>query len=198
MTQAPRPLTGYPALTTPLRWGNVHLTGFRRLHELPDVDAVQSVNVVPFVGNDCVVITVANDDVSLPGGTMERGETFLETARREIREEVGAEILSLTLVGQWDCHSDDPEPWRAHLPHPDFIRLVLCGEIAIVGPAENPEDAEQISRVDVVPLDVAVSFLASSGRRELAELYRLAHGIWTALPEANRSIDRFDAHRRAG
>lgn len=193
-----RPLAGYPVLTTPLRWGNVHLTGFQLLHEVPDVDHVQSVNIVPFVGDHCVVITVGDGDASLPGGTMERGETFLETARREIREEVGAEILSLALVGQWDCHSDDAEPWRAHLPHPDFIRLVLCGEIAIVGPPENPEDAEQISRVDVVPLDVADSFLALSGRRELAELYRLAHGIWTALPEANRSIDGFDAYRRAG
>lgn len=177
MTQPARPLTEYPVLTTPLRWGNVHLTGF----QLPDVDHVQSVNIVPFVGDHCVVITVGDSDASLPGGTMERGETFLETARREIREEireeVGAEILSLALVGRWDCHSDDAEPWRAHLPHPDLIRLVLCGEIAIVGPPENPEDAEQISRVDVVPLDVADSFLASSGWRELAELYRLAHGI---------------------
>jgi len=198
LTDVDRSLDEFPTLSAPLRWGNISLTGFQLLNDLPPIEEVQSVNVVPFIGNDCVVISLAGGSVNLPGGTMERGESFLETARREIREEVGAEIRSLALIGQWACHSDDPKPWRSHLPHPDFIRVVLCGEIEIVRPPENPEDGEQIARVEVLPLEEAISRLDAAQRHELAALYRVAHAIWTAAPGRSSSIRQFDAHRRGG
>ncbi len=198
MTDIDRSLIEFPALASPARWGNITLTGFRLRDELPPINEVQSVNVVPFVGNDCVVIGLEDGGVNLPGGTMEIGESFLETARRELREEVGAEIISLALIGQWSCHSDDPRPWRQHLPHPQFIRLVLCGEVEIVGLPENPVDGEQVTRVDVLPLDDAVARLRSAARPELAELYDLAHMIWSRRSERFPSTVRFDAHRRDG
>ena len=195
MTGNDRSLVEFPALSAPLRWRNISLTGFQVLDDLPPIEEVQSVNVVPFVGNACIVIGLADGSVSLPGGTMERGESFLETARRELREEVGAEIRSLALVGQWACHSHDPRPWRSHLPHPDFIRLVLCGEVEIVGPPENPTDGEQVARVEVLSLNAAVACLAAAQRHELAALYQVAHEIWTKALVPSPSIRRFDAHR---
>ena len=35
----------------------------------------------------------------VPGGAMEIGETYEETAKREIREEVGVEVTNLCLFG---------------------------------------------------------------------------------------------------
>lgn len=40
-----------------------------------------------------------NDCWGVPGGAMELGETFEETARRETREEIGVELGSLELFG---------------------------------------------------------------------------------------------------
>lgn len=40
-----------------------------------------------------------NDSWGVPGGAMELGETFEDTARRETREEIGVEVGSLELFG---------------------------------------------------------------------------------------------------
>lgn len=166
----------FPALARPGRWGNVTLAPFVLDDAVPPLSRVQSVNVVPFVGGGglCVVIGFGDGSATLPGGTIERSESLLGAARREVREEAGAVIHALSPIGHWPCHSGDPGPWRSHLPHPDFLRVVFRGEVSIVGPPGNPAGAEQITRVEVLPLAEATSWLRSAGRADLADLYRLA------------------------
>lgn len=164
----------FPALAISRRWGNVTLAPFSRETTLPPISQVQSVNVVPFHNDSCVVIGLEDGSMTLPGGTIEPGESFLATARRELVEETGAEIHTLSLIGSWACHSEDDMPWRAHLAHPDFLRLVFWGDVSIVSTPANPADAERITSVDLLSIDEAGQRLRAAGRDDLADLYGLA------------------------
>ncbi len=164
----------FPALFLPVRWGNVSLTGFHLHDGWPDIDQVQSVNVVPFVGEQCIVIGLDDERTILPGGTRELGESLLETALRELREETGASFQTCTPFAYWECHSDDDRPWRPFLSHPDFLRVVCFADVVIESKPTNPDDAEQVTEVALVTLEEALSRFTLDDRPELAAIYALA------------------------
>ena len=66
----------YPALFSPLDRGVVRVAGFTRTATVPDRSLIQSINVVAFVDDRCVVVEVANGSLTLPGGTREPGESL--------------------------------------------------------------------------------------------------------------------------
>ena len=169
----------YPALATPVRWANTALTGCHLVTGAPDTSLLQSVNLVPFVGDRVLVIALASGHIMLPGGTIEAGETLLETIEREMAEETGYRILTCHPFAALECISYDARPWRPHLPHPRFERLVCVGDVEPDGLPTNPADAEQIAHVDLLPLPTAVNRLRLAGRPELADLYRLAADVRT-------------------
>lgn len=45
---------------------------------------------------------------ALPGGFVDEGETPLEAAKRELKEETNLVVKSLTYVGKWDKDGRDP------------------------------------------------------------------------------------------
>ncbi|MBR4580153.1 MAG: NUDIX hydrolase [Lachnospiraceae bacterium] len=55
-------------------------------------------------------------DWGIPGGTMETGETYIETATREIREEAGIEVTNLKLFGIYSG-----EDRMIHYPNMDIV-----------------------------------------------------------------------------
>lgn len=154
-------------------WGPIYAQ-FHRLDAHPPAEQVANVSVVPRVGERWAIISVDGKAWDLPGGTLEVGETVLAAARRELMEELGAELLDHQVVGAWNCRSLAEEPYRPHQPHPEFLRLVFIGEVRLVGPPTNPEGCEQVTAVDVVELDEAVRRFQACGRHELGELYTLA------------------------
>lgn len=159
---------------------------------VPPIPQIQSVNVVPFVDDHCVLIGLEDGSITLPGGTIEPGESLYGAARRELLEEAGAAIHTLSLIGFWACHSEDAMPWRSHLPHPDFLRLVFWGDVTIVGAPENPADAERITSVEPLATAEAERRLRAPGRADLADLYALAWALRCdgAEPIARDLIDR--------
>lgn len=166
--------TRFPNVTRGVRWRNTALIGARTVTGIPDASRLQSVNMVPFAGDDVLVITLENGRVMLPGGTRERGESLFETISREMREETGYAIDSCFPYLILECISYDARPWRPWLVHPEFERLVCLGDVHRVSEPENPADAEQIAHVHLMPLDDAVRFLHDAGRAELADVYAFA------------------------
>lgn len=169
--------TRYPHLAKGVRWRNTALTGCHLIEGRPDPATLQSVNMVPFVGDDVIVIASENGHVMLPGGTRERGESLLHTISREMREETGCEIESCQPFAVLECVSYDAKPWRDFLPHPEFGRLLCVGQVHRVGDPENPLDAEQIASVRMMTVAEAIAFHNRAGRPELADIYALAADI---------------------
>ncbi len=163
----------FPQLATPVRWGPVEAV-FVPGQRLPPQSLIGNVNVIPFVGDLCVVLRMADRRPEIPGGTLEPGENYLATLERELTEEAGARLLSFTLLGAWRCHSAATESYRPHLPHPDFYRVVGYGEVDLVGNPTNPAGAEQITAVDLTSVEVASRLFTQWQRPDLAALYLLA------------------------
>jgi 8-oxo-dGTP diphosphatase len=166
--------TRFPSLSQGVRWRNTALTGARAVNGRPNISRLQSVNMVPFVGDEVLVITLENGHIMLPGGTREHGESLFETISREMREETGHAIDACFpfLVMEWV--SFDPTPWRPWMTHPEFERLVCLGQVHHVGAPENPDGAEQIAHVHLLELATADRFLRDAGRPELADVYTYA------------------------
>jgi len=73
------------------------------LYESDDISDLKFINqcqAVPFVDENNIVLFKHIDGYySLPGGTVEKGESFEETLKREVMEESACEILESQLIG---------------------------------------------------------------------------------------------------
>ncbi len=157
-------------------WGPTRAR-FVLLEEAPPDDLIANVNIVPRAGDDWVILRLRDGSWEMPGGTLEPGETYLDTVRRELREEAGAELVSFRLFGAWHCFSLADQPYRPHLPFPEYYRLVGLGEIELVGEPENPAGGEEVVAVERVSLATAVARFSALQRYDVAELYQLAATI---------------------
>jgi ADP-ribose pyrophosphatase YjhB (NUDIX family) len=169
--------TQYPHLFAPPNWDITVTAQFELLPDVPLEHLISNVNVVPFVGDQCVIIHVATGFWEIPGGTLEPGEAYLDGVGRELLEEAGAKLLNFQPIGAWNCWSQAEKPYRPHLPHAHFYRLVGYGDVEMVVKPLNPADGEQITQVDVVTVDESAQRFHKRGRGDLADLYRLAASL---------------------
>lgn len=167
------PHTDFPELFTVVHWGEVSAV-FELAASMPPAQLIANVNCVPFVGDHAVLVRLAGGQPELPGGTLEPGENVRTALSRELREEAGARLLSFTLIGFWRCHSRAGAPYRSHLPHPDFIRIVGYGDVDIVSAPLNPTGGEQVDAVDVLSVAQVANVFRRWNRPDLAALYQLA------------------------
>ena len=163
----------YKHLFTPTTWEAARVA-FHQGTQAPPDHLISNVTVLPFVGERCVIIRLDNGSWDVPGGTLEPDECYLDAARRELLEEAGAKLVNARIIGAWECYSLANKPYRAHLPHPEFYRLVLLAEVEITGSPTNPEAGERVALVECVAVDEAARRLTEAGRADLADLYRFA------------------------
>jgi 8-oxo-dGTP pyrophosphatase MutT (NUDIX family) len=175
-------------------WGPARAR-FECLEREPPDHLIANVNIVPRVGRAWALLLLKDGAWEIPGGTLEPGETFPNALVRELREEAGARLRSFCIFGAWRCHSLASEPYRPHLPFPDFYRIVGTGEIELDGTPENLRGAEQVARVECVPLETAIERFTSLGRHDLAELYHLASQINLALFHIGGARENTTVHR---
>jgi 8-oxo-dGTP pyrophosphatase MutT (NUDIX family) len=93
-----------------------------------------------------VIVCQAPDELHIwPGGRREPGETYEQTAQREVREETGWLIDpgDLQLLGFLHFRLIDPAPPGHPYPHPDFLQLVYTA------PAREHADPHATSWTDV-------------------------------------------------
>ncbi|KOP69198.1 NUDIX hydrolase [Bacillus sp. FJAT-18019] len=166
-----------------MHWGVVRAR-FAFGEKIEEEAKVSNVTILPFERDRCIIFQVADGSWELPGGTLEPGESYMEGLRREVREELGAELDMYRIFGQFCCESSCETPYRPHIPHPHFIRLVGYGDVRIVGEPLNPVDGEQVIAVEALDLEEAVQRFEQTGRQDIAELYKLAY----AIRQEDRSI----------
>ena len=166
----------YSHLFRTLDW-KVVTADFEMTSQLPRDDMIAAVNVVPRIGDRWLLVQFSSGVWWVPGGTREPGEELYATLQRELLEEAGAELGSVRWLGAWKCHSTQPKPYRSHIPHPVFYRAVAIGQARVTCAPTMPPDGETVVDVAVVSLDEAVERFRSTGRDDLADLYRLANAV---------------------
>jgi 8-oxo-dGTP diphosphatase len=171
MTRSPLP-EDYPNLFRAVTWGAISYR-FQVCAFPPPVESISNVNLVPFAGEQVLMIRLQDGRWEIPGGTLEPGESYVDALRRELLEEAGACLLEFNLFGARHCRSL-AKSYRLHLPHPEFYRVVGWGEVEVIGVPQNPKDGEQVVAVDCGCVEEASQRFYKDGRPELAELYRLA------------------------
>ena len=111
-------------------WGQLRLALSVYLTERPPPsDLVSSVRAVVLKG-DCVVTVRTHGGATaiLPGGRVEKGESFSDALRRELIEETRWTIRDPKQVGLMHFHHLTPKPDSYRYPYPDFLWLVYAAE----------------------------------------------------------------------
>ena len=170
-------LTLFPSLSRDINWGTVIGRFTPEIEK--DESCISNISIIPTVGERYAVIQLDNGKWELAGGTLEPNEHYMDALRREVMEELGAELLSYQLFGCFKCRSLSPVPYRPHIPHPNFVRLIGFGEVSMIGTPLNPPDGEQVANVEIVTIEEAVGRFHSTGRYDIAEMYTLAHYVRT-------------------
>ena len=163
---------------------------FELLDSTPPDNLIGHVRTVPFIGDNVVVIRMSDGRWNYPGGTLEPGETYLEAAERELLEEAGAQLIKFEPFGVFHCFSLRPEPYRPHLPYPEFYHVIGFAEVEIVSAPENPPGEEAIIEVESVSVEEASRRFAADEGEWLAQMYQLAALIRrTNGPKAAPSLE---------
>jgi 8-oxo-dGTP pyrophosphatase MutT (NUDIX family) len=169
-------VTRYSRLFRPANWGVVAVR-FHLSDTFPPDRLTANGNVVPCVDGKWIVVRLGDGRWTVPGGTRDPGEATEAALRRELAEEAGAAFDTFRILGCWRCVSTRRRPYRPHVPHPLFYRVVVAAEAHLIGEPTVGENAETVVEVGIFPLVDAVERLRSSGRRDLAELYLLAASL---------------------
>jgi ADP-ribose pyrophosphatase YjhB (NUDIX family) len=105
----------------------LEISGYGEIVDLPD-ELVTSVRCIVRVGEQWILCTNVDGAHPWPGGRREAGESYADTAIREVHEETGwrLERQSLRQLGWLHLRHLGPHTNAAY-PYPDFLQLVLSG-----------------------------------------------------------------------
>ena len=130
---------------------------------------------------------------ALPGGRIDAGETALDTARRELTEEVGLGLEADALLG----YLDDFETRSGFVMTPVVLWAGACRELA-----PNPDEVESIHRIPLGEFMREDAPILSSGPEPTRPVLRMPVGDgWIAAPAAAllyqfREVCLHDKHTR--
>lgn len=93
--------------------------------QLPPLELITSAFAFVFDKNRFVMTHLVSRGWDVPGGHREPGEAPIETAKRELLEEAGAEAEHLKLLGYQEIRIDAPKPEGYPHPYPPELPGVL-------------------------------------------------------------------------
>ncbi len=95
-----------------------------RSDEQPPEEYITSVRCLVFQDDSVLVVGNPEGRHILPGGRREAGETYEQTLRREVAEETGWSIESISRLGFIHLEHLGPKPPGYRFPHPRFFQVV--------------------------------------------------------------------------
>lgn len=93
----------------------------------PPAEFVTSARCVVLRGDQVLVVRDPDDLHIIPGGRCAPGESFEQTAVREVGEETGWLVDDLRLIGAKHFQHLSPKPPRYPHPYPIFLQLIYAG-----------------------------------------------------------------------
>ena len=121
--------------------------------ELPPERFVTSVRCLVCRNGSVLVLTNrAGETHALPGGQREAGETLEGTARREVREESGWLLDSMSILGFIHLEHLGPKPSGYRYPYPHFLQVVYCAR-ATQHDAESVLDGDYEEEAVFLPVN---------------------------------------------
>jgi 8-oxo-dGTP diphosphatase len=160
-------------LKKPYVWGPV---SSMFSEDLAETHLIGNVHVVPFVGNNCVLLHTLESGWAMPGGTLQADEGVDTALSRELAEELGARANDYQFFASWSCTSSLEKPYREHLPHPLFSIALGWANVEIVDSPTSDGGIEQetVAEIIILPVKAAIERLISEGKPHLAAIYSLA------------------------
>jgi 8-oxo-dGTP pyrophosphatase MutT (NUDIX family) len=156
--------TGAPVATRETAWANgtmpLHVSAYTTAPELP-LELVTSIRCIVRVRGGELIVYCENADGShpMPGGRRIEGESFADTAAREVHEETGWRIDRATLrrLGWIRLAHLGPEPEVKKGPYPDFLQIVFTAEAVARDVARDAEwtDTDGYESSRLLPLEEA-------------------------------------------
>lgn len=102
--------------------------------QLPPLELITSAFAFVFDKNRFVMTHLVSRGWDVPGGHREPGEAPIETAKRELLEEAGAEAEHLKLLGYQEIRIDAPKPEGYPHPYPQSYQVFYCGRVGRLYP----------------------------------------------------------------
>lgn len=118
-----------PFFETKTRWSEGTLplrVRYFLSNEQPPQQLVTSVRCLVMKGDSVLVVHNREGCHILPGGRCEEGESLEQTLRREVAEETGWTIESVSRLGFIHLEHLGPKPMGYRFPHPHFFQIVYA------------------------------------------------------------------------
>ena len=124
-------------------WGDLRLRETAYLSASPPADeSITSVRALVLKDGAVLLVRDPTEVHIIPGGRREAGESYEETARREVLEESGWHIEALRLLGFKHFRHLTPKPPGYRYPYPDFTQLVYGARATTRDPTALTHDYE--------------------------------------------------------